>query len=109
MAVIRCSLAKDGKLIPSVVEFEPGDAIQFKSDRPVHVLGQSSTEIVVPHSFKLNDVSGHSEDAGLHLDLGSWPDPRVPGPHPHGVPPWIIYVDGSTGEDVHHAESAGHG
>jgi len=68
MAVIRCKLAKDGKLIPSIVEFEPGDAIQFKSDKPVHVAGENPERMEVLNPFALNAIAIHLKEGVVEID-----------------------------------------
>ena len=106
MAVIRCSLAKDGKLIPSIVEFEPGDAIRFKSDQPVDVSGASSTQMQVQRSFLLSEISAHEENGRLQIDIPHFServhdphfservhDIRSPGPQPPIVPPLTFQVE----------------
>jgi hypothetical protein len=57
MPIIRCTLAKDGKLVPTAVEFEPGDQIQFKSDQPVRLRGHGSTEVRTLNALALNALT----------------------------------------------------
>jgi len=93
MPIIRCTLAKDGKLVPTAVEFEPGDIIQFKSDQPVHLPGHKSGEIRVVRPFNLSELSAHGNPTGIQFD----PDraatgPRTPPPGPPHYPVTISIV-----------------
>jgi hypothetical protein len=73
MPIIRCLLGKDGKITTSSVEFLPGDAIQFLSDRPI----QGPADPLHLPSFTLNDVSAHlsKEALVLHIPEGGSPPP----------------------------------
>ena len=64
MPIIKCTVGEDGKLIPSTVEFEPGDTIRFRSDHPVHLDGDL-TEIEVRRAFNLDEISA---EIGLELE-----------------------------------------
>lgn len=68
MPIIRCTLSKDGNLIPSGVEFEPGEIIHFKSGRPVHLHKGSSAEARVKQPFNLKEISVEGETTGLHIN-----------------------------------------
>jgi hypothetical protein len=69
MPVIRCSLTKDGKLIPLAVEFEPGDTILFESNEPLNVRKHNSPALEVLRPLTLNDVSVHKETKALQIDI----------------------------------------
>jgi len=94
MPIIRCTLAKDGKLVPTAVEFEPGDVIQFKSDQPVYLPGLKSEEIRVEHPMNLSALSVQvGNTTGIQFD----PDraatgPRTPPPGPPHYPVTISIV-----------------
>jgi len=94
MPIIRCRLAKDGKLIPTMVEFEPGETILFKSDHPVHVRRHDSKEIKVLGAFGLDDISAHGEAAGLQISVdGRVADYQAPPPPPPHIPSVTVFLD----------------
>lgn len=83
MPIVKCNLSEDGKLIPSGVEFEPGDTIQFNSDEPVQVDGEPSSPINVKKSFTLDGISAKAQGGGKGLNLsGFQQDARLPPPPP---------------------------
>jgi hypothetical protein len=88
MPIITCTVAEDGTLTPSTVEFEPGDTIRFRSDHPVHLDGDL-TEIVVRRRFNLDEISAELEDGTVEIDsrADGWRarDLRTPPPPPPGV------------------------
>lgn len=94
MPIIRCTVAKDGKLIPTAVEFEPGDVIQFKSDQPVHVPGHKSTEIQLDRSLNLSNLIVEAgSSAGFQIDTDrAATGPRTPPPPPPGRIPTTVWV-----------------
>jgi hypothetical protein len=74
------------------VEFEPGDTIRFKSDYPVQVHGDRSTELEVRRAFDLNEISAHLDDGAVEIGLSEtkrqhwvFRDLRTPPPPPPGV------------------------
>jgi hypothetical protein len=88
MPIIKCTVGENGQLIPSTVEFEPGDTIRFRSDHPVH-LDVDLKEIVVRRAFNLDEISAELEDGTveIHSTAEGWRarDLRTPPPPPPGV------------------------
>jgi hypothetical protein len=78
MAIIKCRLAEDGTLAPSAVEFEPGDAIRFESDKPVHVLAGSSVAIQALGSFALNEVAVQKDGGSILINIPDLQGQRLP-------------------------------
>jgi hypothetical protein len=107
MPVIRCRLSKDGKLIPTAVEFEPGDEIHFKSNQPVHLREHRSTEIKVLGAVALGKISVHQEAGGLQVDIDSKIEIVYnPPPNPPHFPV-TVYVEPSEGQQAGAAGVAG--
>ncbi len=102
MPLIRCRLSKDGKLIPSTVEFEKGDRIQFKAHQPVHVnKHRSAEEMEAELPFPLKDITifTQGQRPGLEINIGS--DVAIlynPPPPPPGYPKITILVE--EGEEL---------
>ena len=69
MAIIKCRLAEDGTLTPSTVEFEPGDAIRFESDKPVHVLAGSSVATQALQSFTLSEIAVQADGGAVVINI----------------------------------------
>lgn len=109
MSFIRCSLSKEGKLIVTAVEFEPGDIIHFKSDQPVRVEGQSSAGIEVRFAFGLNEMVAAEKADGLNLNVArAAVSVKSPPPNPPGVTPITIYVAPSQKQPAGtHQQAAG--
>jgi hypothetical protein len=92
MAVIRCRLSKDGKLILSTVEFEKGDRIHFKSNQPVHVNKHDTAEIGVKAPFPMSEIIVSGEKAVKQINIGDVSVLYNPPPGPPGQPPITIVV-----------------
>jgi hypothetical protein len=109
MPVIRCSVTKEGKLIPTSVEFEPGDRIHFKSDKPVHLKGHRSPDIEVKLAVNLNEiVAGQATGGGLNLDFARPATGlRNPPPPPPGIVPITIYVNPGQAQAAGAQQAAG--
>jgi hypothetical protein len=103
MPIIRCRLSKDGELIPTAVEFEPGDIIRFKSDEPVYLRGHSSTEVQVVRPFALNKMFANPKDGLVEIrpvEVGETAQyiSSPPPPPPH-IPSVTVWIQGqSTGQ-----------
>lgn len=69
MPVITCTVAEDGKLIPSMVEFEPGEVIEFKSEQRLQLQGERSTDIEVYRAINLNEFTVHPHDGAIEISL----------------------------------------
>jgi hypothetical protein len=90
MAIIKCR-EEDGTLVPSTIEFERGDTIQFESHQPVYVLAGSSSATQALRSFTLSEISVHAKDGSVlvRIPVKTGPfdpdvsrDARIPGPAP---------------------------
>jgi hypothetical protein len=92
MAVIRCGLSKDGKLILSTVEFEKGDRIHFKANQPVHVNKDRAERIGVQAPIPMIDINVHEEKAGIQINIEDAAVLYNPPPGPPGQPPITIVV-----------------
>jgi hypothetical protein len=107
MPTIRCIVSKDGKLIPSSVEFTRGETIRFESDESVH-LGRGrndSSEIRTLDAFVLSEVSVQPDPNGLHINFAN--EIAIlfnPPPNPPGV---IIVVGHPKGGGQQQAGAAG--
>jgi hypothetical protein len=89
MAIITCSAREDGTLVPSAVQFEPGDYIRLNSDEP-------SKAILVKGSFTLDSVSAKVEDGVARLGVGAatelFSNVHFPPPGGAGTPPTSIHL-----------------
>jgi hypothetical protein len=108
MPVIRCRLSKDGKLIPTAVEFEPGETIHFKSKQPVHLREHRSTEIKVLGALALGEISAHEATAGLQVDIDSKIEILYnPPPNPPHIPTTVVLEPSTQGQQAGTAGAAG--
>ena len=98
MPVITCKLTEDGKLIPSMVEFEPGELIEFKSEQPVRLEGGRRPDIELNRAFNLDEFSAHLQDGVIEISLSlgkrpAWSAKDHRGPPP--PPPHVVIKIGS--------------
>jgi hypothetical protein len=97
MPVIRCRLAKDGRLIPTVVEFQPGETILFKSDQSVQLRGHRSNEVEAKSSFALHEIFADLESTGFQVDINRAASVVLSPPQP---PPHITTIVLEPGEGL---------
>jgi hypothetical protein len=98
MSIITCTVAEDGTLTPSTVEFEPGDTIRFKSDPRVHLQADLPKEIEVNRAFNLSEISATLHDGTVEITFSKrWEarDLRLPPPPPPGVTIVVGHPKGS--------------
>jgi hypothetical protein len=94
MAIIKCSLTKDGSPAPLTVEFEPGDKIQFQSKHAIRFgsdnSGDANSNASGPRpvltSFGLGELSADAKEGQIFITISRADYPWGPPTGPHMGP-----------------------